>query len=628
MIRIIFFLTILSMFSVAISGQDLYTPRDVKQAFKNGTRSMDGKPGKNYWQNHARYIINISAMPPDRTIKGTETITYFNNSPDTLRNPNIKLFLNIHKPGAPREGGASDDYLTSGVQIDESKVNGQSITVRKDPFVFTNLNIHLPQPLLPHDSMQLSFTWHYQISLQSGREGMIDSTSYFLAYFYPRVAVFDDYNGWDRMPFVESHEFYSDFNDYDVTISVPKNYIVWGTGTLQHPENLLQPEFLKRFKESMQSDQIINIVTRNDWMSKKVTTQNEVNNWRFISNDIPDAAFGLSDHFNWDGGSVVVDDATHRRASAQAAYNDTAADYHHVAAYARHSLDWLSHHWPGVPYPYEKTTVFQGYAGMEYPMMANDESYQDTTFSRFVAEHEIAHTYMPFYMGINETRYGFMDEGWATTFELLIGREDMGIDKAEMFFKQFRVEGWINDPSPGEDAPIVGPGEDYGGAALGNNEYGKASLGYLAMKDLLGDDPFRKCLHEYMNRWHGKHPIPWDFFYTFNDVTGKNLNWFWNSWFFSNNYIDLAIKSTSNSGNNYSITLQNIGGMPAPVNIVLNYSDGTKELVHETPSIWQNNLQEVTVKVTATKKLSSIDLDGGIFMDADRSNNSWKQKGF
>ena len=434
--------------------------RDVKQAYKNGTRAMDGKPGKNYWQNHGRYAITITAMPPDRTIKGVETITYINNSPDTLRSPSIKLFLNIHKPGAPREFGATPDYLTPGVHIDECKVNGQTVQVRSDQFVFTNLPVKLPKPLPPHDSVQFSFDWHYEISLQSGREGMIDSTTYFLAYFYPRVAVYDDYNGWDRMPFMESHEFYSDFNDYDVTINVPKNYIVVGTGTLQHPENLLQPAFLKKYNESFTSDQTIQIVTKQDWQAKNVTTQNAVNSWQFRSTNVPDVAFGISDHFNWDGCSVVVDDATRRRAGAFAAYNDTAADYHHVAQYARHSLDWLSHHWPGIPYPYEKTTVFQGYAGMEYPMMANDETYEDTTFSRFVAEHEIAHTYMPFYMGINETRYGFMDEGWATTFEILIGRDDLGVEKAEEIYKQFRVEGWINDPSPGEDVPIVAPGDN------------------------------------------------------------------------------------------------------------------------------------------------------------------------
>jgi len=618
----------MTFFSISINAQNLYMSRDVKRAYKNGTRAMDGKPGKKYWQNHGLYTITITAAPPDRTVKGRETITYINNSPDTLRNPSIKLLLNIHKPGAPREYGTVPDYLTSGVLIDECKVNGQAVQVRSDPFVFTNLSLKLPNPLSPHDSVQFSFNWHYEISLQSGREGMIDSTTYFLAYFYPRVAVYDDYNGWDRMPFMDGHEFYSDFNDYDVTINVPKNYIVVGTGTLQHPEDLLQPNFLKKYNESFTSDRVVRIVTKQDWLAENVTTQNTVNSWRFISTDVPDIAFGISDHFNWDGCSVVVDDATRRIAGAFAAYNDSAADYHHVAQYARHSLDWLSHHWPGIPYPYEKTTVFQGYAGMEYPMMANDETYGDTTFSRFVAEHEIAHTYMPFYMGINETRYGFMDEGWATTFEILIGRDDLGVEKAEEVYKQFRVSGWINDPSPGEDVPIVGPGDNMIGEALGNNEYGKASLGYLAMKDLLGDELFKKCLHEYMNRWHGKHPLPWDFFFTFNDATKKNLNWFWNSWFFSHNYIDLAIKSATRSGNDYSIIIENIGGMPAPVDVIANYSDGTKESFHQTPAIWQNNQQQAIVKISPKKKVASISLDGGIFMDADVMNNTWKAKAF
>jgi hypothetical protein len=589
---------------------------------------MDGRPGKNYWQNYARYDINITAMPPDRNIKGTETITYINNSPDTLRNTNFKLFLNVHKAGAPRDFGAPPDYLTTGVQIDDWKMNSEKVQVRTDPFVFTNLPVRLPKPLLPHDSVQFSIEWHYQISLRSGREGMIDSTTYFLAYFYPRVAVYDDYNGWDQMPFVDSKEFYSDFNDYIVTLNVPKNYIVWGTGTLQHPENLLQPTFLKRFNESLNSDQLVRIATKEDLTAKNITAQNAVNSWQFKATNVPDVAFGLSDHFNWDGVSVIVDDATHRRASAQAAYNDTARDYHSVALFARHALDWLSHHWPGIPYPYEKTTVFQGYAGMEYPMMANDESYADTIFSRFVAEHEIAHTYMPFYMGINETRYGFMDEGWATTFELLIGRDDLGVEKAEESYRRFRVRGWINDPSPGEDIPIASPGDNLTGAALGNNEYGKPSLGYFAVKDLLGDDVFKKCLHAYMDRWHGKHPLPWDFFFTFNDVTAKNLNWFWNNWFFSNNYIDLALKSASRGANGYSIVIQNIGGMPAPVDVILNYTDGTKQSFHQTPAIWQSDPQQATVKVPASKKVQSISLDGGIFMDADVKNNTWSEKAF
>ena len=259
---------------------------------------------------------------------------------------------------------------------------------------------------------------------------------------------------------------------------------------------------------------------------------------------------------------------------------------------------------------------------MEYPMMANDESYEDTTFSRFVAEHEIAHTYMPFYMGINETRYGFMDEGWATTFEYLIGTADMGKEKAVEFYKQFRVAGWINDPSADQDIPIITPGDVLTGAGFGNNEYGKASLGYLAMKDLLGDAEFKKCLHAYMDRWHSKHPEPWDFFYTFNDVSGKDLNWFWSNWFFSNNYIDLAVKSAVKSSKGYTVTINNIGGMTAPVNIIATYADGTTESFHQTPAIWQKDQKQAVVNIPAAKKITSVKLDGEIFMDADTKNNT------
>jgi len=628
MLRFFLLIAFIAIDLLSARSQDLYKPRDVQKAYKKGTRSPDGRPGMNYWQNYGRYNIVITAMPPDRTIKGTELITYINNSPNTLGSLFIKLFLNIHKPGAPRDRGASPDYLTSGITIDEVTVDGKSVTWPDNPLVFTNRQLSLPKSLAPHDSVQLSFNWHYEISLKSSREGMIDSTTYFLAYFYPRVAVIDDYNGWDMMNFVDSKEFYSDFNDYTVTINAPENYIVWGTGTLQNSDALLQPEFAKRFKQSFTSDQTIHIATKNELAANKVTLQNAVNSWQFKATNIPDMAFGLSNHYLWDAGSVVVDDATHRRASVQAAYNDMAADYRRMVEYGRHSLDWLSHKWPGIPYPYEKTTIFQGYAGMEYPMMANDGTHTDSTFSRFEAEHEIAHTYMPFYMGINETRYGFMDEGWATTFEILIGREDLGVEKAEKFYKQFRVNGWINNPSQDQDISIITPGDNLTGGGLGNNEYGKASLGYLAVKDMLGDVLFKKCLHEYMDRWHGKHPIPWDFFYTYNDVSGKNLNWFWNNWFFSNNYIDLGVKAVIKTHKGYSITLQNMGGMAAPVNIAVTYTDGTKETFHQTSAIWEKDQKQAVVNVVVKKNVQSIVLDGGIFMDADQSNNTWAVKGF
>jgi hypothetical protein len=484
-------------------------------------------------------------------------------------------------------------------------------------------HIALSAPLAPHQTVQLAIDWHYEISREAGREGMIDSTTWFLAYFYPRVSVYDDFNGWDTIPFTDTQEFYSDFNEYDVTLRVPANYVVWGTGTLTNPGAVLQPDVASRFASSQRSDSTIHVATRDDMRARRVTASGPVNAWHFTARDIPDVAFALSDHYVWDAASVVVDDAARRRAGVEAAYNDSTTDYPHMVQFGRHALDFLSHQWPGVAYPYEKTTVVQGPAGMEYPMMANDESYADTVFARFVAEHEIAHTYMPFYMGTNESRYAFMDEGWATTFEYLMGTADLGAARASAFFRQFRVNRWAASTSPLEDLPIITPADALHGSAYGDNAYGKPALGYLALKDLLGDAPFRAALHGYMDRWHGKHPGPWDFFNSVNDITGRNLDWFWNRWFFTGSYIDLSIAEVRRRGTRYEVTLANIGGMPAPVDLVATYADGRTVRVHETPAIWERDATRATVRLPGTQPLRAVTLDGGIWVDADSTNNRW-----
>ncbi|MGH7785053.1 MAG: M1 family peptidase, partial [Candidatus Binatia bacterium] len=342
----------------------------------------------------------------------------------------------------------------------------------------------------PHDSVKLSLKWHYDVSVESGREGAIDPTTFFIAYYYPRVAVFDDTDGWDRTNFTEGHEFYNDFNDYTFQVTAPKNYIVWATGDLLNPDEVLQPKFAKRFKDSFTSDDVINIATAAELAGNSVTAQTDTVTWKWKADNVTDAALAVSNHFIWDGGSVVVDKATNRRASVQAAYNIEAKDFEKMVEYGKHTLDWVSNNFPGVPYPYQKTTIVRGFADMEYPMMVNDSSQPDPNFTRFIVEHEILHTYFPFYMGINEQRYGFMDEGWTTAFENLIGRADLGNERADGFFKQFRVAGWIKGATADGDLPIILPGDAMVGAGFDDNEYGKAALGYLAIKDLLGDEMF------------------------------------------------------------------------------------------------------------------------------------------
>ncbi|MFY7815426.1 MAG: M1 family aminopeptidase, partial [Chryseobacterium taeanense] len=220
-----------------------------------------------------------------------------------------------------------------------------------------------------------------------------------------------------------------------------------------------------------------------------------------------------------------------------------------------------------------------------------------------------------------ETRYAFMDEGWATTLEYLIGIDENGEAKAKEFYKNFRVKRWINDPSAEQDQPIITMSTQVSGAGYGNNSYVKASLSYLALKDYLGDDLFKKALHHYMNNWNGKHPIPWDYFYSMNTGSGKNLNWFFNNWFYTNNYIDLKVTEASQVNNLLSVNISNIGGFAIPFDTEIRYEDESVEKLHFSPSVWEKDQKQTMLTIPITKRVKSVNIDGGIFMDYTPQDN-------
>ncbi len=608
-----------------IAQHPLFMPENIKKAYANESRSMDGKPGKNYWQNFSRYDIKIAVSPPSKTVQGNETITYINNSPKKISILIIKLILNIHNPGTARQSTASADYLTTGIHIDQYTENGKESTF-ENPRGETWQRVKLIKPVPSGDSIQLSFTWHYDLSEKSGREGKLDSSSFFLAYFYPRVAVLDDVHGWDRMDFTDAQEFYNDFNDYNVSVTVPKNFLVWGTGDLLNAAEVLQPSYEKKFIASFTSDDVINIVTQKDIEAKNITTQNAANTWKWKATNVSDMAFCISDQYVWDAASVVVDKKTGRRSSCQSAFMDKSSNFHNQVKHIQHALEWYSNNWPGIPYPFQKSTIIQGVADMEYPMMANDSHQDDDEIQRFIAEHEIGHSYFPFYMGINEHRYGYMDEGWTTAFENLIGQADLGKEKANTFFKQFRVADWALNPSDETQIPIITPVNILSGQAMGHNEYGKPALAYLGLKDMLGDELFKKCLHGFMERWHGKHPIPWDMFNSFSNLSGRDLSWYFENWFMSSSFIDLAVEKVEPNASGYTINIKNIGGFVIPTDVMLEYSDGTKDTVHYTAGIWEKNQQTCSIAFKTKKKITWLKTDGGIFMDADDKNNTWGTK--
>lgn len=619
--RSILIIAALLLGSAAANAQTLSVPPEVQAAFTKGTRSLNGKPGKNYWQNHGRYNISVSMAPPNKTITGAEQITYFNNSPDVLKQLNMKLIVNVHR-AAGRGGTPANPAL--GITVDDIQINGKKAAWDNSVAITTNQMVDLDKPLMPHDSLKLNINWHYQLSSGRGRDGAIDSTTFYLAYFYPRVSVYDDYKGWDTQPHTGSLEFYNDFNDYTLNVTVPKNYIVWATGDLRNPKQVLQSEALKRYEASLTGDSTVHVATPQDLIAKNITAQNASNTWTFTSRNITDVALAVSDHYNWDAASVLVDDKTNRRASVQAAFADASEDFHHSVQFSRFALGWFSHNWPGVPYPFPKSTAVQGFADMEYPMMVNDSHDKDLGFAQLVQDHEQAHTYFPFYMGINESRYAFMDEGWATTLEYLIGIVEKGQKSADDFYKQFRVTRWIHGPHE-KEMPVITPSPEVTFGA-GNNSYGKPSLSYLALKDMLGDDLFKKALRTYMNNWNGKHPIPWDYFNSMNSGSGKDLNWFFYNWFYTTSYIDLALQGATKDGNSYKLDIKNIGGFAIPFNVIATYADGSTESFHQTPVVWKADQKQISISIKPSKEVKSLTLDGGIFMDANEADNVWTAK--
>ena len=602
----------------------LYMPRDIKKAYEDGTRSFDGKPGPKYWENFADYKIKVAIDTSTRSIIGEETINYKNNSPDTLKDIVFRLYQNLYRKGEMRDFPVDTTDLTDGMKINELTINGNKVNVDSNGAGFrisgTNMIVKLDQPLPSKDSLNIGCKWNFIMPLKTDiRMGMIDSTSYYVGYWYPQVSVYDDINGWDMIQYTGRQEFYNNFGNFDVEITVPKNYVVWATGILQNPEEVFTKKYLERRKESETSDSVIHIITLNDLDKGGITTANPKNTWHFKAENVTDFAFAASDHYLWDAGSAIVDDKTGRRTIVAAAYRKQALDFPDVTKIGMKSIEYYSKKIPGVPFPYPKMTVVNGShgGGMEYPMMVNDYSAPNLARTLGVTAHEIAHTYFPFYMGIDETKYAWMDEGWATTFTTFVESDSV---------KGYASQDWITrvyDEFAGNELemPMMIPSTLLRGESYGIASYFRPTEAYLTLKDMLGEKLFLKALHEYINRWHGKHPLPYDFFYSFNNALNENLDWFWKPWFFESGDPDLAIKNVSIEDNKIKIVIKKIGNIPVPVNIVAYYTDGTRDSIYQTAGVWKNRTDEYVFEIKTNKKLSKVVLGNNSIPDANLKNN-------
>ncbi len=615
-----FFLLIFISFK-AFPQQSLYVPANIQKAYEKGTRNSDGLPGPNYWQNTANYDINVNFSPETRLISGTESIDYTNNSPDTLKTIWFKVDMNLYKKGNARNSMIQPEDLSAGIQISRLIIDD----VEEDPgsvFIHGTNMIARIKPLMPHQHIHFDIDWSYVLNKTSHvRTGEVEKGAYFIAYFFPRIAVYDDIDGWNRFPYNGEQEFYNDFCNFNVHISVPKNYVVWATGDLNNANAVLSAKYTQRISNAERQDGIINIIDTNDLKEGGITTDHSVNIWHFTADDVTEFVFATSDHYVWKSTSLMVDPKTGRRTRVDAVFDPKHKDYEEVIDFARKTVEAMSYTFPAWPYPYPHETVFDGLDQMEYPMMVNDNPLASRSETIELTDHEIFHTMFPFYMGTNETKYAWMDEGWATIGEWLISPliDDTLTDRYGMA---------AYDLAAGNenDIPVMAVSTNQYGESYYLNSYPKPAMGYLYVKDMLGDSLFTKALHHYISLWHGKHPMPLDFFNCMNAGSGKNLNWFWQKWFYDNGYPNLAIDKVSKHGKNYTVLVGSKGNKPTPVDLTFTFDDGAIQKLHRSIAVWEKGNKTVELTLRSDKRLKEVKLGSTYDADIQPANNIYIMK--
>jgi hypothetical protein len=474
------------------------------------------------------------------------------------------------------------------------------------------------KPLAPKSSTTLRVQWSYTLPAgeDAAREYARDSTVFFVPYWYPQVAVYDDLNGWASHPYTGSQEFYHEFGDYEVYLTMPASYQVWATGEWQNAAEVLTPEYLARWEKARGSDAVSAIFTEKELRAGGVYRKNSANTFHFKASYVPDFAFAASNQYNWDACSVVADERTGRRCFVSAAYNTASSDYPQVARIAADGIRLMSTWLPGYPFPYPTMTVFNGNDGMEYPMMCNDASTAPNS-PMALTVHEVSHTYFPFMMGINEQDHAWMDEGWAAFFDYLLS-DSLSNHSLGGVRPYSAIAGTENDVPPMVRSRNLG-------TAYRNAAYQRPQHAYFTLLDLLGYEKFHGCMTEYINRWQGKHPAPFDFFQTWNDASGQNLDWFWRPWFFDWGYPDLGIAGVlrDEAANAEVLLIARKGNIPVPIHLEIKYSDGSSATLHHSAAVWKDGKQNFRVPCAEGKKVQSAKLGLRTIPDADSADNNW-----
>ncbi|HEY3934222.1 MAG TPA: M1 family metallopeptidase [Gemmatimonadales bacterium] len=603
-------------------------------------RTGSGAPGSHYWQNHADYDIAASLDTAAKTLHGQLTLRYTNNSPDTLQYIWIQTEQNAFKanslnsyifPPDSRFGAKNFEGGDVMEHFDEVLPGATRAASRHVPLHLrdneTVTKVDLAEPLAPGHTATFDVAWHFLIPEHGADRMGRDGALYELAQWYPRMCVYDDVRGWNTEPYLGQGEFYLEYGDFNVAVTVPAGYIVASTGTLENSAEVLTPTEIARLATAAKSATPVHIVTAEELKSGTARPRRTgTMTWRFNAKNVRDAVWAGSPDYEWDASS-------YKGAMAFAYFRPEAAfNWDDAADQARMSIMEYSERW--FPYPWPQISAVEGpISGMEYPMLAMETVSKDKPDLYNVVTHEIGHMWFPMLVGSNEREYMWQDEGFNTfinTFSEARRYPEHGDQMARAADQRAEVEYVMR---VGADQPVMINPDRIDPNLLGISAYDKPSVGLqLLRQEILDSAAFDDGFRTYIRRWAFKHPTPADFFRTMEDVSGRRLDWFWREWFFENARFDQAIDTvaTRQSGDTNLVGVMYGNRMRGvlPIHVRFTFTDSTRQDFTYPAEVWSTNTSHYVREYSFVgKKVAKIELDPDhLLVDVERNNNSWTPK--
>ena len=552
----------------------------------NRYRSSSGGPGPDYWQQIADYTITASLDTGAAHLNGSVQIRYTNNSPDTLRYVWVQVDQNLYRTGSkgsalfPADSRWGVRGFQGGYDLTDVRVNGTPVRPRIDD---TMMRLDLPTPLTPGGGKTTIVIKYFFRVPQHGSDRMgRDSALFEIAQWYPRMAVYDDIRGWNTDPYLGQGEFYLEYGDVDYSVTVPAGYTVAGSGVLQNPGEVLSAEQRSRLTAASRSGDVVQIINQPEAAASKTRPVAGTKTWRFRAQHVRDVAWAGAPDFRWDATSW-------NGVLAQAYYEFPKAGkaWEHAAEQTQWTIRQYSQLF--FPYPYPQATSVAGpVGGMEYPMFVMVHYGNDDPASIFgTINHEHGHEWFPMIVGSNERRYAWMDEGFNTYLNAFANEARYPGQNAYPGY----LKNWDDAVTQGTQSPLMTAPDNIDASALGAIGYRKPAVVLLTLRNhVVGPDLFDTAFREYVRSWAFKHPTPGDFFRSIENSTGEDLSWFWHSFFYTTDVLDIGIDSVSmrtSQGQTFAvIALRRNTSVPFPVRLRVGYADGTTRDFSLPINIW------------------------------------------